>query len=346
PPPERKTTPPAPPPAEQPPDEEPAASSSQKAPRRFAPLIILTGILAAIIAFTLAFLSSAGLFQSPLELAVPDVQGKPRVEAKAILGNRGLTPKITGEQASDIVPEGYVIGQHPAPGARVRSGMEVELIISTGHRRVTTPNVTGINARDAEIFLKNARLLPGEKTAEYSDDFAERYVISQDPPAGTELTIGSRVNLVISRGREPRKITMRDLTGVAVEEAVEILYDMGVTDIMTVEVETGAAPGGAVVAQSVLENASADRGGRFTLYAARPAASAGLSESEGTVTLRVGDEKPQRRVVIIVIDQVSARRIYEREHAAGDDLMVPVSGIGKTRVMVYLDGFLHEEKTL
>ncbi|MEW6200656.1 MAG: PASTA domain-containing protein, partial [bacterium] len=158
--------------------------------RRYMPVFILSGILLFIVVFLFAFLSSFGIVPAPGGGIVPDVVGKSRVEAIALIGSRGMSYKIVGKQNSDIIPEGYILLQEPPGGRRVKGRRVIELTISAGHKRATVPNLLGMPARDAAILLKNARLLPGENTTAHSDEYQKGYIADQSPAAGKEVIIG------------------------------------------------------------------------------------------------------------------------------------------------------------
>ncbi|MEW6200803.1 MAG: PASTA domain-containing protein, partial [bacterium] len=158
--------------------------------------------------------------------------------------------------------------------------------------------------------------------------------------------IGTKVDLVVSLGAEVKKIPMPHLEGMKLEEAVDAAYSAGFSKVKTEYMETRAASSGIVIAQSVLEDVSADPGKEIRLFAARaPAAATGV-EVEGTVELKIGGEKPTCSVLIRLFDEEGERTVYEQDHSAGEQLAVPVSGIGKTYIKVYLDGVLAEEKSL
>lgn len=64
------------------------------------------------------------------------------------------------------------------------------------------PNVVGLTQQEATAILihPEAQLIVGNVTTENSDTVPADAVISTDPPAGTELAIGSSVNIVVSLG--------------------------------------------------------------------------------------------------------------------------------------------------
>ena len=88
---------------------------------------------------------------------------------------------------------------------------------------VPLPNLVGIDRQEAERLLKEGKLELGEVQEEYNGDFAEGYVISQDPSYQENYNIkeGTKINLVVSLGIE--EATVPDLKDMTEEEAVEAL---------------------------------------------------------------------------------------------------------------------------
>ncbi len=83
---------------------------------------------------------------------------------------------------------------------------------------VTVPNVTELDRNLAVQKLNERGLELGELTSEVSEDIPEDRIISQDPPAGTEVDEGTAVNLVFSAG--PDAIEVPVLVGLTEEAAL------------------------------------------------------------------------------------------------------------------------------
>ena len=64
------------------------------------------------------------------------------------------------------------------------------------------PNVVGLTMGDVQTALKNNNLTAGTIIQQYSDSPVDT-IISQDPVAGTEVKVRTKVTLVISVGPEP-----------------------------------------------------------------------------------------------------------------------------------------------
>lgn len=328
------------------PEEDMAARRKKEARRRYVPVVVLLGVLLAIIVFIVGMISSLGWLRSPIEFTVPDVVGKYKVEAISTLGAKGFSPEVTAEQSSDMYPEGYIVKQYPAAGMKVKEGRRVELVVSSGHKRVTVPSLEGRSLKDAEVVIDNARLEAGEISKVFSDEHSEGYVVEQHPSPGKEVLAGSEVQLVVSKGLEPTKVLMPVVVKLNVDRAIELLNSKRIRKIQIVDVETRAGPPGTVVSQSVLGDTSVDRTRPVSLYIAVEPESGEVKDTEGAVNFKMGAEKDEYRVVIRLIDGISAKDVYHQEHGAGESISVPVTGMGGTVVHVFIDGFLVTEKTL
>jgi len=137
------------------------------------------------------------------QVTVPNVVGQAQADATTALTNAGLTVGTVIQQCSDTVATGNVISQDPAAGVEVSPGTSVNLVVSTGPcggQQVTVPNVVGQAQATATTAITNAGLTVGTVTRAYSATVAAGVVISQDPAAGSTVSGGAAVNLVVSLG--------------------------------------------------------------------------------------------------------------------------------------------------
>ncbi|MHC4648529.1 MAG: Stk1 family PASTA domain-containing Ser/Thr kinase, partial [Planctomycetota bacterium] len=144
--------------------------------------------------------SSVELVASLGQPVVPNVVGMAQSTAEdAITAIDNLTVGNVTHQDSNTVPAGLVISQSPVGGTTVAVGSSVDLVVSLGWAVV--PDVVGQSEVDANSAITAASLAIGTLTYEYSDTVATGNVISQNPIAGTSVTIGSSVDMVVSLGQ-------------------------------------------------------------------------------------------------------------------------------------------------
>ncbi|HPP59954.1 MAG TPA: PASTA domain-containing protein, partial [Candidatus Hydrogenedens sp.] len=139
-------------------------------------------------------------FQWQTEYVVPYVIGLTQASATAEITASGLTVGSISQQCSNTVPAGRVITQNPTSGIRVPAGSPVNLVISTGPCNTIVPDVVGMAQSSAETAITNASLIVGTVTQQCDNSVPAGIVISQTPSAGTPVTGGTPVNIVVSSG--------------------------------------------------------------------------------------------------------------------------------------------------
>ena len=169
--------------------------------------------------------TSTWWFTSGRYRTVPEVVGKASLEAEEALRANDLDPRIVSER-HNTVPAGEVISTDPAQGEEALRGDPVTIVVSLGMPKV--PNVErGADKKVAEQLIGDQDLQFGYDNGEdaFSNDVPKGKVLRLDPAPGTEVEIGTRVVIVISKGAEPKPIP--DLKGKTREEAFEALEDLG-----------------------------------------------------------------------------------------------------------------------
>jgi len=154
---------------------------------------------------------------------VPNVVGMTEAAARGALSSRHLSvANCISREYSDTVPEGRIISQDPEAGTWVRRNYTVDLVIC-GSQMVDVPDVVGMYQWYAERAIHSNCWLVSAISRVYSATVAKGYVISQDPPGGTSVPIGSNVDLTISQG-PPGMVEVPDVVGWWWELAMEWLY--------------------------------------------------------------------------------------------------------------------------
>ena len=105
-------------------------------------------------------------------------------------------------------PAGTVINQDPRSGSKITKGQSVDITVSLGEKKkdLTVQNYAGLSVESAKSNLEANGLSLGSVTEEASSK-PKGTVISQSPAAGSTVTEGGSVSLVISSGKaaEPEK---------------------------------------------------------------------------------------------------------------------------------------------
>ena len=157
---------------------------------------------------------------------VPDVVGKTKDQASAVIKGTGLTLGDVTEQYSASVDSGKVISSDPKAGKVIEHTAKISIVVSKGKEPATIPDVTGQSEDEAKKTLEDAGLKKGKVSKDYSDSVAKGNVISSSPIAGASgYYKGDSVDLTISKG--PEKVTIPDVTGKGQDEAKKILEEAG-----------------------------------------------------------------------------------------------------------------------
>lgn len=147
---------------------------------------------------------------------------------------KALTPANSGETLPDFSPDGSQI-VFQGPGATIdtvsTSGGPATQILTNASvpawspytlpstrtpgspagspgrsvSRCTVPRLPGLTLTTARIRLAHARCKLGEHPTAYSAHVRRGRIISQGRRAGSSLTAGSAVNVVVSKGRKPKR---------------------------------------------------------------------------------------------------------------------------------------------
>jgi serine/threonine-protein kinase len=153
----------------------------------------------------------------------PGLLALSKAEASAKATRAGFDVTIADPAYSETVPRDHVVSSDPKPGARIREGAAISLVLSRGKERYPVPDVTGLTQAKAKAAIKKARLAVGEVSETFSDTVKKGVVISSTPAEGQRLKPATAVSLVVSKGVEPIRIP--DVVGKPAEAATAALTD-------------------------------------------------------------------------------------------------------------------------
>ena len=131
--------------------------------------------------------------KGPAPFTMGDYVGKRIANVTQILEEADLTVSMS-ERFSEDVAANRIISQRPKAGTVIEGGDTVELVVSKGPPPVTVPNLVDMPRKRAVATLEAL----GLKVKVVAGDFTPlNRVISQTPPAGTEIPKGSTVTIRI-----------------------------------------------------------------------------------------------------------------------------------------------------
>lgn len=210
------------------------------------------------------FLLAGSLFGSGSgNVTVPDLTGKTVAEAQAALSSIGLIIGTQTPTADDTALKGTITGQDPAVGEAIDKGQAVNIKISNGKDQTTIPDLVDMSSiTDARLALTDAKLVLGKVTPKDSDK-PEGTILAQNPVSGILISVGSRIDVVVSSG----KVTIPSLLGLNRIQASNALINAGFNVAYIEEVRSDVAAG-TVLAQTPLPGEIAIKGTTVTLSVA------------------------------------------------------------------------------
>ncbi len=194
------------------------------------------------------FVAALFLFRAPIfaqTSSVPRIIGLSQDSAKAVLDKAGVAGKVTEHINHPTAPQGRVVWQDPPPDVLVTGGTTVDLAVSDGAPRVLVPDVAGYDEATARLLLEAAGL---SATVEQTQTSTPKgVVVNTRPPAGTALTPGRPVAMVVSLGAPT--VTVPNVVGLTLQDAKLKIEEAGFRSGTTLSRSTTVAEPGIVTEQ-------------------------------------------------------------------------------------------------
>lgn len=225
-------------------------------------------------------------------VSVPAVVGLDKAEAIKLLKSKKLNGLVIETVNDDNVEPGKIIKQKPLANEKAKEGSNVELTVSVGKNKTIVPNLSNLDYDKAEELIKKNHLILRNVERKYDDKVEENKVISQSIEPAKEVLVDTKIDIVISRGKEDKKIEVPDLIGKTEDEAIKMLKDVGLS-VGKIETKSDSRKEGTVIFQSFAKGVKID------------------SESKVDIVVSLGDEKNKQRVLNIISSN-SARSVTKR----------------------------------
>ncbi len=271
------------------------------------------------------------------KVEVPQVVGKSLEEAAMLLSQSGLGMKVAGKKFSSDVPVNVVISQTPLPGTKVKKNRMVEVVISGGAKLIKLPLLAGMKLREAKLLLSEKGIPIAHISWVYSDS-AQEEIISQDPPAGSEVIREEGVNLLVSAGPESLKFMMPDFRGEKIKKVSRFLQNIPLSIAKIKEVPSSEEEG-TVISQSPPPGSMVDENTGIELEV-----STGPEENLiavpkqrwmlSQVSIPLGFDK--KKVWIVITDEEGERTLDYGIHSPGEKIWISYDVFGKGEVQIYI----------
>jgi serine/threonine-protein kinase len=177
---------------------------------------------------------------------VPRVLGLTLQDASREIRTAGLQVQDGGSEPHPSAPAGSVIWQDPPPGVSAPVGLRVTLVASAGPPKIPVPDVSGLEGALAQRLVAAAGLSVAQVESVQAAPPRGVTMLTR-PPAGTLLTPGAGVGVVVSRGAPT--IPVPDLLGLGSVDARSRLEQEGLQLGSVTRRRTPDATPGTVIAQ-------------------------------------------------------------------------------------------------
>ncbi|HEW3422823.1 TPA: Stk1 family PASTA domain-containing Ser/Thr kinase [Streptococcus pneumoniae] len=172
-------------------------------------------------------------------------------------------------------------------------------ILSRTPATIAIPDVAGQTVAEAKATLKKANFEIGEEKTEASEKVEEGRIIRTDPGAGTGRKEGTKINLVVSSGKQSFQIS--NYVGRKSSDVIAELKEKKVPDnlIKIEEEESNESEAGTVLKQSLPEGTTYDlsKATQIVLTVAKKATTIQLGNYIGRNSTEVISELKQKKVL-------------------------------------------------
>lgn len=234
---------------------------------------------------------------STASITVPDVTNRSLADASALLLDIGLTP-IPNAVPRDDIGDDIVYAQDPPPSVHARSGDTVTLTYNPASAKVMVPAIQGLSVKDATAVL--APLGLQLTIAEVRNDplVPLNQIITQDPPATTQVRSGSAVSVVVSGGSGGQIIP--NVQGQVATAAQQLLQGAPYNFVVTITEENSPTiERGRVIRTEPVIGVSLPPGSPLTLFISKGLSTVAVPSVE---TLTEADARAQLNAVGLIAE--------------------------------------------
>lgn len=253
---------------------------------------------------------------------VPNVVDLELSAALVKLQEKELYPRISLRFSSDSESEGKILEQEPLPGAIVKAGRRIALVVSRGAAQDKVSNFIGQNLEEVKshlqaLFGSTRQLVTVKDPPVYLFDKSPAgTILEQSPAAGTDLAGPTQLTFVVSRGPERSKVKVPDLIGLPLNEAALLIEKSSIAFKFAVRPTEGLERPGTIVAQLPEAGTLQDPMAPVSLVFGAPA------QVEGTVSGLFSHSLPDYpyplRVILYAESPTKARiPLISVDHAGG-----------------------------
>jgi beta-lactam-binding protein with PASTA domain len=182
--------------------------------------IALLSVVFCLVAGASAYLTLTLIIKGEEPVIVPKLIGKDVIYALEFLSDLELNTKVRGSEYNPEIPKNHVVFQDPEPGAEIKKGRDVQIILSKGPPTVVIPDLRSFSLQETGIILEENDMCRGAVSHSYHSGFEKGHVIAQFPRAGTNIEKKTCLHLLVSMGKRPKPHMMPNLINYSVDDAI------------------------------------------------------------------------------------------------------------------------------
>lgn len=149
------------------------------------------------------------------KMKLSDYHGRQYNDIVQLLDKYHFKGGIRKKEVYDPSEPGTILDQNPKPDEEViPEDTVLEFTVSKGEEKISLKDLKGYNEKGVQEYAGSVGLTIDMSQRDYSDTVAEGLVISQSPGPGALLSKGSRVSVIISKGKKeiPPKTVVKEIT--------------------------------------------------------------------------------------------------------------------------------------
>lgn len=213
--------------------------------------------------------------------SVPTVVGLSTTDAQNTLNNLGFDVAIEREESDEFELD-VVMAQSLEPNQIVNKGSLITLTVSNGPSQAEVPNLVGLATADATFQLGQQGFDEITVQNEGSADVPLGTVIRTEPPAGSQISLGTPVVLIVSSGPDIEQVPQ--VVNLARAAAELLLTDRGLVPVVVEQQVEDPNQVGNVIAQDPAPGTEVQLGAQVTITVGIPAPTTTTTEQETTTS--------------------------------------------------------------
>ncbi|WP_442760856.1 Stk1 family PASTA domain-containing Ser/Thr kinase [Paucilactobacillus nenjiangensis] len=202
----------------------------------------------------------------PARQVIPDVSGMTESAAKSALEKKDLSVGTVTTKHSDTIKKDLVISSSPKAERKVKAKSKVNLVISSGVKKVEIQNYVGKSYNSTAAKLRKLGITV-KKTTMSSNDFGSGKIMSQSVKSGTKVKASdTTITLKVSTGKT--KITLPSFTGKTLAEVQEYANQNDLK-VSSTEETSKTVSDGSVISQSPSAGSTLTEGDTISVVVAK-----------------------------------------------------------------------------